>query len=167
MKKKLLIIFIACILLVSGCKKDEPEIVVESLTDKKTRVSVKFDDQKIPESTKLIVTEVASDFSNLNDKIEKYVAYDIVLKSDGEINIKKDLTVSMKIPVDFNRRNLAVYYVEDNKIKKTYDIDISKDTVTFKTNHFSIYVLAQITSDETDRIEVPRVNSVDENDGES
>ena len=163
MKKKVLLLIITGILLLTGCgSKDEPEIKVESLTDKKTRVSINFNDQKIPESTKLDVTQVATDYSNLNDIIEKYVAYDIKLVGDSEVNIKDNVIVSLEIPVDFNRRNLVVYYIENNKIKDTYEVDISKDKVRFETNKFGIYVLAQVIPDDSERIDSPRVNTVDE-----
>ena len=163
MKKKVLLLIITGILLLTGCgSKDEPEIKVESLTDKKTRVSINFNDQKIPESTKLDVTQVATDYSNLNDIIEKYVAYDIKLVGDSEVNIKDNVIVSLEIPVDFNRRNLVVYYIENNKIKDTYEVDISKDKVRFETKKIGIYVLAQVIPDDSERIDSPRVNTVDE-----
>lgn len=162
MKKRLLFLLIIFTVFITGCGKEEPEIKVESLTDKKTRVSINFNDQKIPESTKLVVTEVATDYSNLNDKIEKYVAYDISLVGDSKVKLDDNVIVSLEIPVDFNRRNLVVYSIDDNKIKKTYDVEISKDKVRFETKDLSIFVLAQITPDEVERVDVPRVNSTDE-----
>ena len=149
--------------MLTGCgSKDEPEIKVESLTDKKTRVSIIFNDQKIPKSTKLDVTQVATDYSNLNDIIEKYVAYDIKLVGDSDVELKENVIVSLEIPVDFNRRNLVVYSIDNNSIKDTYDVEISKDKVRFETNKFGIYVLAQVTPDDSKKIDSPRVNSIDE-----
>lgn len=163
MKKKIITLLLIITIVLTGCgSKDEPEIKVESLTDKKTRVSIIFNDQKIPKSTKLDVTQVATDYSNLNDIIEKYVAYDIKLVGDSDVELKENVIVSLEIPVDFNRRNLVVYSIDNNSIKDTYDVEISKDKVRFETNKFGIYVLAQVTPDDSKKIDSPRVNSIDE-----
>lgn len=163
MKKKIITLLLIITIVLTGCgSKDEPEIKVESLTDKKTRVSIIFNDQKIPKSTKLDVTQVATDYSNLNDIIEKYVAYDIKLVGDSDVELKENVIISLEIPVDFNRRNLVVYSIDNNSIKDTYDVEISKDKVRFETNKFGIYVLAQVTPDDSKKIDSPRVNSIDE-----
>ena len=145
MKKRLLILLIIFTVIVSGCgTKEEPEIKVEKLTDKNTRVSVDLNDQKVPESTKLVVTEVATDYSGLSSDIQKSVAYDINLKSDSDIKLKNEVIVSLNIPVDFNRRFLVVYSVKDNKIKDKYTVQISKDVATFTTKDLGIFVLAEV-----------------------
>ena len=163
MKKRLLILLIIFTVIVSGCgTKEEPEIKVEKLTDKNTRVSVDLNDQKVPESTKLVVTEVATDYSGLSSDIQKSVAYDINLKSDSDIKLKNEVIVSLNIPVDFNRRFLVVYSVKDNKIKDKYTVQISKDVATFTTKDLGIFVLAEVTEEQIDRKEVPKVNSEEE-----
>ena len=163
MKKKLVMVIIMSLFLFVGCgKTEEPSLKVKSLTDTKTRVSVNFNDNKVPESTKLIVNELAVDYSDLSDKITKYVAYDISLISDSDYSFDDTYRVSFTLPSDFNRRNLAVYYVENNEIKKEYDIEVSKDIVTFETDHFSIYVLAQVKPEEIEENIVPKVNSDEE-----
>ncbi|MBR3116676.1 MAG: hypothetical protein IKF36_02235 [Bacilli bacterium] len=162
MKKRILILLILFTVIITGCGYEEPEVKVEKLTDKATRVSVDFNDQKLPESTKLAVTEVATDYSGLSSEIQKSIAYDISLKADSDVKLKDEVTVYLNIPVDFNRRFLAVYLVDNNKIKKKYEVQISKDVLTFSTKELGIFVLAEVTEEQIKRTEVPKINSEEE-----
>ena len=57
----------------------------------------------------------------------------------------------VRIPINekFKDKNLVVYYVDDIGKVTEYPVEISNNEAIFKTNHFSIYTLAEFTEKES------------------
>lgn len=84
----------------------------------------------------------------LQDVSEKFYVYDITLHS-GEAAVQPNgkVLVTLPIPADYNKDNLAVYYVADDGAKTELSCTVDGDSVTFETDHFSTYVLAEKTAE--------------------
>ena len=56
----------------------------------------------------------------------------------------------VRIPINekFKDKNLVVYYVDDIGKVTEYPVEVSNNEAIFKTNHFSIYTLAELTEKE-------------------
>jgi len=94
--------------------------------------------------------------------VNKFKVYDITLTSNGvKIQPNGKVKISIPIPTDYDKANLAVYRVADNGDKTKYDIKIEGNYATFETNHFSTYVLAEnnITTDNTNSQETPNTQN--------
>lgn len=158
MKRKVFYILLCAIFIVSitGCGSKKENQKSNKLVDSKTGVIVITDDSNVNDKTTLTVKKDKSDYSDLSEKIEKYIAYDISLKNEKKVTLSKSAEVSIKIPEDYDKDNLIVYYIKDNKISETFDVEVSGDLAKFKTTHFSIYVLAQLKK------EVQKVEEVQE-----
>lgn len=62
-----------------------------------------------------------------------------------------DGTFEVKLPIkdELRDKNLAVYYIKDDNSVEKYDVTIKDGFAIFKTDHFSIYTLAEQSSDGT------------------
>lgn len=149
--KKVFSLILCSILLfeITGCGNKKEELKKYEIKEEKSGVIVITDDKNVNNNTKLNVKEDKTDYSNISENINKYVAYDISLSDNNDkINIKNKTEVYLKIPNDYDKEKLVVYYVLDNKIEETFNVEIVKKNkekyAMFKTNHFSIYVLAEL-----------------------
>lgn len=83
-------------------------------------------------------------------------AYDIYMKSKYETNkvvsLEEEITVTLPIPEGWDAKATAVYYIDtqNNKIINMNGV-VSADgqTISFKTDHFSVYALVQKTKGQT------------------
>lgn len=75
---------------------------------------------------------------------EKFFVYDITLHS-GEAAVQPNgkVLVTLPIPADYDKEKLAVYYVADDGVKTELPCTVDGDSVSFETDHFSTYVLAE------------------------
>lgn len=147
-KKKLIIIIVSiCVLLLAALltfvifnnnKKEVKEDKITKLTDKTSSITL-FNNKGLDENIKLQVKQDKNEYESVKEKSDKFIAYDISLMKDNKkVNLNSKTDVSIKIPKDFNKDNLVVFYIKDNKIKEEYKVKVNKDMATFTTNHFSI-----------------------------
>lgn len=132
-------------------KREEPtDINSQDIT---TNIKLETDTSVVPEDTTLIVEKITTGESynivvaTLGDDIDKFVLYDITLKSNGvEIQPNGKVKISIPIPDGFNKEKLVVYRINEDGTKVKYDVKIEtiegKEYATFETDHFSLYTLA-------------------------
>ena len=104
----------------------------------------------LPKGTELKVTKDNTNYSFKDIKMNKYIAYDISLVNEN--NKLEDLIkaeVYIKIPADFDRNKLAIYYVKDNSFESFYPVTIKGEYAKFNAIHFSTYLLVEAESDIT------------------
>ncbi|MBR2651213.1 MAG: InlB B-repeat-containing protein [Clostridia bacterium] len=83
----------------------------------------------------------------LRDETEKFYLYDIAITAGGEkLDPSGPVTVKLPIPKGYDESALAVYYVASEssytEIPKS-DISISGGYISFVTDHFSYYAIAE------------------------
>lgn len=78
------------------------------------------------------------DISLFSSSVNKYVTK----LEDGSFEVRIPITEK------FKDKNLVVYYVDDNGKIIEYPVEISNGEAVFKTDHFSIYTLAELTEGE-------------------
>lgn len=92
---------------------------------------------------KTILERVKTALKNISNK---YTVYDInLLENNAKVQPNGKVKVSLPIPNDYNKEELVVYRIEENGEKTKYDVTVEGDNATFETDHFSIYVLADVT----------------------
>ena len=139
---------------------DNFEVITEAvvITDSKTGIVLESTTAELPTDTVLIAKEVTdapshSDITALFANVKNFVMFDIKLQSEGKL-IQPDgfITVSIPIPEGFNTSRLSVYRIVEGDTKKSYPVTVtSKDNIqyaVFETNHFSLYVLTDESSDD-------------------
>lgn len=120
--------------------------------DFKTEVEVSTNSNEIPLDT-LIETEKIIEGLEY-EKIIKILdvkqneTFDINLYSQSLNNyVKKlengDFEVRIPVPEKLKNKKLAVYYVNEEKEIEEFEVEIKDGFAIFKTNHFSIYTLAE------------------------
>lgn len=180
MKKKVLKIVLCGVIILSitGCGNKKEETKKYEIKEESSGIIVVTDDKNVSDETKINVKEDTTDYSNINENINKYVAYDISLSNNNDIiSIETESEVYLKIPNDYDPEKLVVYYILDNVIEETFDVEvIQKDKenyAMFKTNHFSIYVLAelkenvQIEDSKEDNLQENKENSIENTESDS
>lgn len=121
-----------------------------------SNISIFMDSSKLPLDTSITVSGVNdAEYKKLLDilKLSDALVYDLKLYSfsRGE-NITKleDGTFEVRIPIDDKLlvKDLIVYYVDENGKVTDYDVEIDKENklAIFKTDHFSVYTLADKAS---------------------
>lgn len=153
-------------------REEEKEI---KYSDKTTNIKLETDTSVVPEDTTLIVEKVTTGdtyntvMATLGDTIDKFVLYDINLKSNGvKIQPNGKVKISIPVPEGFSKDKLVVYRISDNE-KIKYDVKVEtvggKDYATFETDHFSLYALALdngTTNNESKELdETPKTGNVD------
>lgn len=143
-----------------------PHLTVEGIpmvqkTDSKTNISLDTNTDVVPNDTILNVTEIKNGQSyniiteTLKNLSNKFVAYDITLKSNG-VEIQPNGKVKISIPIlsGYDVNKISVFRVEDNGTKIKYDTKISNNYAIIETDHFSNYVLAEeniVNTEETNK----------------
>lgn len=140
-------------------EREQPTTV--TTTDKTTNVKLDTTTAVVPADTQLVVKEVTTGseyntvVSSLKNEVTNFVTYDITLQSNGvEIQPNGKVKISLPIPGNFDRTNLVVYRVDENGTKTQYDVTVDGDYATFETDHFSTYVLAERTVENTNSNEL-------------
>lgn len=142
----------------------EPEVPV-SVTDGDTGISLDAESGILPADTTLQIEKTAGDkyavvSKALNDKAEKFEAFDIYLLSKGnEVQPDGKVKITMPVPSGYYTERLAVYNISDdgNLTEMKFTLSADDKTVSFETDHFSIYAIAELISE----------NTPDEGDGEA
>jgi hypothetical protein len=82
----------------------------------------------------------------VRNKASKSVVFDIGLLDESGISVQPDgiVSISTDLPEDFNADNVSVYRIsEDGNSCTKLDSKITGSRVSFETDHFSIFVIAQ------------------------
>ncbi|MCI9365303.1 MAG: hypothetical protein HFJ54_01370 [Clostridia bacterium] len=127
--------------------------------DKTTNIKLNTNIDVVPANTildcKLIKEEAAYNTvkTALKEVSEKFIAYDITLKSNGvKIQPNGKVQISIPVPEGYNLDKILVYRIAENGEKVKYDTEIEDNYIIFETDHFSTYVVAE------EKIEEPSYN---------
>ncbi len=133
--------------------KQEGANPVENITtkeDKTTGIKIEgnFSSNIVISSNKVtdqtLLNKVAEVLKNVSSK---YIVYDIsLLENNTKVQPNGKIKVSIPIPSGYNTSKLVVYRVTENSEKIEYKPVINGNYVTFETDHFSTYVLAEQTT---------------------
>lgn len=111
------------------------------LIDEKTGIKLGAAAEVVPPDTVLVVAP--SDFVP-EDAVGKFAAFDILLENGGvKIQPNGKVQVSIPIPAGYDKERLTVYYIADDGAKTELPCMVAGDSVTFETDHFSLYALAE------------------------
>lgn len=122
---------------------EEQPVVV---TDEETGIKIGAGEGVLPPDTTLVVEP--SNFV-LTDAAGKFTAFDISLENGGaKIQPDGKVQVSVPIPAGYDRERLTVYHIADDGTRTELPSTVFEDTITFETDHFSLYVVAEKAADE-------------------
>ena len=121
-----------------------------TIKSEETNIELKADTNVVPSNTKLEATEIKTEKilnivkESLKEISNKYISYDITLKSDGvAIQPNGKVKISIPIPSNFDKTKLSVYRITDDGTKIKYDTKVENNVAIIETDHFSTYVLAE------------------------
>ncbi len=133
----------------------ESDLMVEDLeyktSDIETGIQISSTASEVPLDTQIKSKQLTSgeEYEKVMATlgVEKSVTYDMNLYSksaDKKITELKsgEFEVKLPIPADFKGMELAVYYVDGDKITE-HEVTVDGDNAIFTTDHFSIYTLAE------------------------
>ena len=137
-------------------KKDSSKIVDNELITKDASSNVVVSTKgTIPLDTLIKVSKLTS--GEEYDKIIKLLSitdgemFDLQLfsKSIGNITKLDNGSFEVRLPISekFKGKNLIVYYVDNNNKVTEYKVTVDGDYAIFETNHFSVYTLAENTTE--------------------
>lgn len=130
--------------------EEQLERPILKLNNKNSNIKISTISGEVPLDTTMNSTKIS--IVDPLEKIgtDKYIAYNIKLYSSALGNITNitngNFTVTIPIPEELKSKNLVVYYINDEDIKEKYNVTIKDSNISFNTNHFSTYVLAEDTS---------------------
>lgn len=120
------------------------------LEDASTDVKLDSSSNVIPNNTVLEVKEIKTGesyntiTSSLKSISNKFVAYDITLKSEGvTIQPNGNVQISLPIPSGYDTSKVVVFRIESDGTKIKYDTQIKDNYAIIETDHFSNYVIAE------------------------
>lgn len=139
------------------------------IADEQSGVKLEADKDVLPNEATLKVTKVdsGSDFENvknlLGDKTNQFAAYDIsIMKDNQKIQPNGSVMVQMPIPSTYDVNNLRLYHIfDDGKMDEVpFTVNEEEQVIEFNTNSFSIYVLAELkTEEDNEQVETPSTGS--------
>lgn len=119
-------------------------------TDTTTNIKLETTSNVVPENTQLEVKKLTTGNTYsivekaINNEVSKFVLYDITLKSNNTtIQPNGKVKISIPIPNGYDTSKIIVYRIAEDGAKTKYDTTINNGYVTFETNHFSNYVVAE------------------------
>ncbi len=111
-----------------------------TLTDEETGVQVEAAAGVLPAETVLTVEPSTYKLEG----VQHYTAFDISLERDGvKVQPNGKVKVTLPIPAGYDKAKLTVYRVEADGSKTELPCTVNGDAVTFETDHFSVYLLAE------------------------
>ncbi len=117
---------------------DSKDLVLEN---SETGITVGADEGVIPSGS--VLTAKPSDYV-LKDPAGKFAAFDLTLENGGvAVQPNGKVQVAIPIPDGFDKSRLTVYRVEESDDLTELPCAVAGDTVTFETDHFSVYVVAE------------------------
>lgn len=135
----------------STANSEQPTVIIEN---ENTGIKITAPWDLLPDGTELKAALIAAgeQFSRVTDALKdiakKASVFDISLEKDGsKVKFDGKVTVSLPIPDGYEKSRLAVFYISDDGEKTEIPCTVNGDTVTFETDHFSIYALAEKTEE--------------------
>jgi len=137
-----------------------------AVRDEITGIRLESTTANIPEDTVLITNEITSGpifetISAVLTDVINFISFQITLESDGiEIQPDGKVKISIPIPQNFDSSHLAVYRIDIGGTKTPYLVTVTTiegvNYATFEADHFSTYVLAEVTNEQ---VETPKTGT--------
>lgn len=142
--------------LISNLNKDKPQgDVIASVTNTQFGASIVLTDDDVPKGTTFEIEEVNAGvqeryaINKLNINKENYHLYDMSLMYNGEyVSIDGNALVTLPIPSDISSDKAVVYYIWGDSSEKMSST-IADGKISFNTNHFSFYLIAEMITSGT------------------
>ena len=123
-------------------------------TDKNTGIKMTGTADILPVGTALVANEISDGeiyetIVEVLPGVHDFVAFDIKLESSvAEMLLAGNVQIDIPIPPSFNALRLAVYRIDDDGSKTSYETAVTEQDgtryATFETDHFSVYVLLEL-----------------------
>lgn len=130
---------------------EQPPVIIE---DDGTGVKITAPKDLLPDGTELkaAVISAGEQFNKVMDTLKeiakKAIIFDLSLEKDGsKVAFNGKVTVSLPIPDGYEKSRLAVFYISDDGEKSEIPCTVNGDILTFETDHFSTYALAEKTEE--------------------
>lgn len=146
------------------------EVTTVTNTDTDTNIKLETTSSVVPSTTKLVAEKVSSGenyntvVTVLGNDVEKFIMYDISLVNENvKIQPNGKVKISLPVPTGYDISKIVVYRISDDGTKTKYDTTIKDGYISFETDHFSNYVVAEETSQETDSTTKTQENNTQKN----
>lgn len=137
------------------------------ITDNSKEVQIETEKNVVPEGTVVIADKITAGdkldvvTESLKEVTDKFFAFDISLENDNvKIQPNGKVKVTISIPTGYDKNKLVVYYINDNGVKEKLPSTINNEKISFETEHFSTYVIAESTINEVDENPEAGTNSI-------
>lgn len=129
-----------------------------SLADEETGIRFDAEGGVVPGNTALRVEKLSSGDkyvmvgNALKEKAQKFEAFDISLLSNGnEVQPDGKVKITMPVPSSYVAERLAVCHIADDGTlaQVAFTLSGDKKSLSFETDHFSIYTLAELKQQST------------------
>lgn len=124
-----------------------------AITNEDTGIKIYADDDSFPDGTTIIANQIlqGEKFDEVKDAFkdiaDKFYIFDISLENDNtKVQPSGEVIVFIPIPENLDKSNLSVYYVDDKGNKTELNSTVEGEYISFKTDHFSTYVVAEKTA---------------------
>ena len=143
------------VIIAKAPKTEEPkeETKPVATTDKSTNIKLETTTAVVPAGTTLTAEKVTKgdNYNTVVKAVEKdvskFVLYDInLVNNNSKIQPNGKVKVSIPVPEGYDTRKIVVYRVAEDGTKTKYDTTITDGYITFETDHFSNYVVAEKTT---------------------
>lgn len=121
-----------------------------TIADEATGIKINADNSVVPEGTTMIANAITEGEQldkvkeALKDVSNRFSAFDLSLEKDNvKIQPTGKVTVSIPIPSGYDQSRLAIYYIADDGTKTELPSTIQENNISFETDHFSTYVVAE------------------------
>ncbi len=128
---------------------DTRKPMVDTLKNEMYHVQINSAENALPADGVLEVDEIKDGtnytlVSNALPNVKRFHAYDLSLASEGKPYVLTgEVTVTLPLPSDVNEAKAAVYYVSEEGKATEHKANVSGGNISFKTDHFSIYAIAE------------------------
>jgi hypothetical protein len=120
------------------------------LTDATYGIKISAENGAIPDGATVVANPITTgeQFDKVKaalvDTAGKFTAFDISLTQDGmKIEPNGKVLVSIPIPSGYDKTKLEIYFVDDEGKITAIPSMVDGDNITFETDHFSNYVVAE------------------------
>lgn len=121
-----------------------------TIADEATGIKINADNSVVPEGTTMIANAITEGEQldkvkeAIKDVSNRFSAFDLSLEKDNvKIQPTGKVTVSIPIPSGYDQSRLAIYYIADDGTKTELPSTIQENNISFETDHFSTYVVAE------------------------
>jgi LPXTG-motif cell wall-anchored protein len=122
----------------------------ESTVDTSSGIEIEASTGIIPDGAQLNVNKIESGNNfvmvqgALGDTVNQFTLFDIsLLKDNSKVQPNGKIKITIPIPEGYNKDNLAIYYVSDDGKVTEMTSTVDGSNISFETDHFSYYVLAE------------------------